>query len=221
MSPLLSVVIVFLMHFFTHLTFQWKSKHEELVCKSLRAARSHNRSHRISFFHFIFTQPLHTTLLDLLATGSHCLHFLGQVGQQLFALAWATQRGQQWSALSWETQLLLWICCPLLLPFLLPTLLSPTAAACTTGLSCLCFGCCCVSDACSTGLSCQMPLSACVSNFCQHFQLNLSINCYFWWEKKTTKLSFNNENLNPHKFKLRYTRFLSHITRTSYSKLPC
>ena len=107
MSPLLSVLIVFLIHFCTHLTFQWKSKHEELVCKSLRAARSHNRSHRISFFHFIFTRPLHTNLLDLLASKSHCLHFLGQLGQQLFALSWATQRGQQWSALSWATQLLL------------------------------------------------------------------------------------------------------------------
>ena len=108
-----------------------------------------------------------------------------------------------------------------------PTLLSPVAAACTTRLSCLCFGCCCVSAACTTGLSCQMPLCLCfqlLSTFPVDFGHKLLFlakeNYAPSVDTKATKLSFNNENLNPHKFKSRYTRFLSHIT-TSYSKLPC
>ena len=41
-------------------------------------------------------------------------------------------------------------------------------------------------------------------------------------DPKATKLSFYEENSNPDKiFKLKYTIFFSHITKTSYSKLRC
>ena len=75
MSSLLSALLIevlIIVELFAHLTLQWKSKHEELVCESLRVTNSHTG---LNIFHFRlnFTRPLHTACLALLAS-SHCLH---------------------------------------------------------------------------------------------------------------------------------------------------
>ena len=81
-SPLMSAALIVLsLECFFHLTFQWKSKKEKLVCESLGAAHRHERS----LLHFIFTRTLHTTAFTIgLLARSHCLHLVNSAAPLLF-----------------------------------------------------------------------------------------------------------------------------------------